>query len=98
MGEALHRFEQGAFAGDQEPGVREVIEDGREGLLADPLNARDLAEKIRRLLADPEARRVMGERGREKVLESFDIERVTDQIEGVYRSVLDGRKGTTSRP
>src|SRR5437016_2154629 len=80
------------------PGVREVIEDGREGLLADPLNARDLAEKIRRLLADPEARRVMGERGREKVLESFGIERVTDQIEGVYRSVLDGRKGTTSRP
>src|SRR5207249_11450753 len=75
------------------PGVREVIEDGREGLLADPLNARDLAEKIRRLLADPEARRVMGERGREKVLESFGIERVTDQIEGVYRSVLDGRKG-----
>src|SRR5439155_826040 len=70
------------------PGVREVIEDGREGLLADPLNARDLAEKIRRLLADPEARRVMGERGREKVLESFGIERVTDQIEGVYRSVL----------
>jgi len=80
------------------PGVREVIEDGREGLLADPLNARDLAEKIRRLLADPEARRVMGERGREKVLESFGIERVADQIEGVYRSVLDGRKGTTSRP
>ena len=80
------------------PGVREVIEDGREGLLADPMNARDLAEKIRRLLGDPEARRVMGERGRQKVLESFGIERVTDQIEGVYRSVLDRGKGPTSRP
>src|SRR5438094_10551834 len=80
------------------PGVREVIEDGREGLLADPVNPRDLAAKIRRLLADPERRRAMGQRGREKVLESFGIERVADQIEGVYRSVLDGRKGTTSRP
>jgi len=80
------------------PGVREVIEDGREGLLADPMNARDLGEKIRRLLGDPEARHVMGERGREKVLESFDIQSVTDRIESVYRSVLDGRKGPTSRP
>jgi len=75
-----------------------VIEDGREGLLAEPMNARDLAEKIRRLLADPEARRVMGQRGREKVLESFGIELVTDRIENVYRAVLDGRKGTTPRP
>ena len=80
------------------PGVREVIEDGREGLLADPMNARDLAEKIRRLLGDPEARHVMGERGREKVLASFGIERVTDQIESVYRAVLDPRTGPTSRP
>ena len=39
------------------PGVREIIEDGREGLLSDPVNPRDLAEKIRRLLADPEGRR-----------------------------------------
>ncbi len=77
------------------PGVREVIEDGREGLLAEPMNARDLAEKIRRLLADPEARRVMGQRGREKVLESFGIELVTDRIENVYRAVLDGRKAAT---
>src|SRR5438093_13296696 len=38
------------------PGVREIIEDGRDGLLADPVNPRDLAEKIRRLLSDPEAR------------------------------------------
>src|SRR5437870_12086657 len=80
------------------PGVREVTEGGREGVHADPLNARDLAEKIRRLLADPEARRVMGQRGREKVLESFGIELVTDQIENVYRAVLDRRKGATSRP
>jgi len=62
------------------------------------MNARDLAEKIRRLLGDPEARRVMGERGRGKVLASFGIERVTDQIESVYRAVLGPRTGPTSRP
>jgi glycosyltransferase involved in cell wall biosynthesis len=71
------------------PGVREMIADGEDGLLADPVNPLDLAEKIRRLLADPERRRKMGERGREKVLASFSIEQVTDQIEALYRSVLD---------
>jgi rhamnosyl/mannosyltransferase len=80
------------------PGVREVIEDGREGLLADPVNPRDLAAKIRRLLADPEGRLAMGQRGREKVLASFDIERVTNQIETLYRTILDRRRAPTSRP
>ncbi len=67
-----------------------MIEDGRDGLLTDPVNPRDLADKIRRLLADPDARRAMGVRAREKVLESFSIERVTDRIEAAYRAVLDG--------
>jgi len=77
------------------PGVREMIVDGVDGLLADPVNTLDLADKIRRLLIDPEARRTMGQRGREKVLESFGIERVTDQIEAVYRRVLEGSKPLT---
>ena len=80
------------------PGVREIIEDGRDGLLTDPVNPRDLAEKIRRLLSEPKARQTMGARGREKVLESFSIERVTDRIEAVYRAILDGSEATTARP
>lgn len=71
------------------PGVREIIADGEEGLLAEPVNPLDLAGKIRRLLEDPERRRAMGQRGREKVLASFSIERVADQVEALYRSVLD---------
>lgn len=70
------------------PGVREVIEDGREGLLADPVNPQDLAQKIRRLLADPPLREGMGRRGREKVVSSFGIDRVADQVETLYESVL----------
>lgn len=77
------------------PGVREMIVDGQDGLLADPVNSMDLAEKIRRLLGDPEARRAMGLRSREKVLASFGIERVTDQIEAVYRSVLERSRKVT---
>lgn len=71
------------------PGVREMIVDGQDGLLADPVNSLDLAAKIRRLLEDPEGRRAMGRHGREKVVQSFSIERVTDQFEALYRSVID---------
>ena len=70
------------------PGVREVIEDGREGLLTDPVNPQDLAEKIRRLVEDPGLRREMGRRGREKVLASFTTEAVADQVLKVYADVL----------
>lgn len=79
------------------PGVREVIEDGREGLLADPMNPQDLAQKISQLLEDPTLRREMGRRGREKVVSSFGVEAVTDRIVALYESMRADRRahGTT---
>ena len=79
------------------PGVRDVIEDGREGFLADPVNPQDLARKIQRLVDDPSLRREMGRRGREKVIASFTIETVTDRIVALYESLLSGGRdqGTT---
>ena len=79
------------------PGVREVIEDGREGLLAEPVNPQDLAQKIRRLLEDPALREEMGRRGREKVLADFTSEKVADRVLQVYADVL-ARRPATARP
>lgn len=79
------------------PGVREVIEDGREGLLADPMNPQDLAQKIQRLLADPTLRAEMGRRGREKVLAMFTTETVTEQVLKVYEDVLARGRATGRR-
>ncbi len=69
------------------PGVREVVENGVEGLLCEPLNAEDLAEKVNTLLADPELRKRMGAAGRKKVTEKFGIKSVVDSLESVYREV-----------
>ena len=81
------------------PGVREVLTDGVEGLLADPVNPEDLAEKIRRLLADAGMRRAMGENGRRKVEAQFSIDRVTDAVEQVYVAVTrtTPRRGNVQR-
>jgi glycosyltransferase involved in cell wall biosynthesis len=72
------------------PGVREVIEDGREGLLCDPLNPEDLAAKIRTLLEDETLGREMGARGRRRVLEEFSLDRVVGAVEAVYEEVMAG--------
>ncbi|HYM38793.1 MAG TPA: glycosyltransferase family 4 protein [Thermoplasmata archaeon] len=79
------------------PGVREVIEDGKEGLLADPVNPQDLAEKIRRLIENPTLRAEMGRRAREKVLARFTTETVADQILQVYADVRAPRTSTGPR-
>jgi len=73
------------------PGLREVIEDGREGLLADPVNPQDLGRKINRLLIDSRLREEMGRRGREKVIASFSIDAVSDQLVALYEALLSGR-------
>jgi glycosyltransferase involved in cell wall biosynthesis len=73
------------------PGVREVIENNVEGLLAEPLNSKDIAEKIKFLIADKELREKMGKNGRKKVEEKYQISTIARQVEKVYRDVLSGR-------
>ena len=66
------------------PGVRDVIEDGHDGLLAEPLLASDIAEKCRVLLADPARRAEMGRNARESALRKYDVRVVVDRLEKVY--------------
>ena len=73
------------------PGVREVVTDGVEGLLAEPVNPEDLAAKIRTLLGDAALRREMGARGREKVESKYGILKVADAFEATYRSVVEDK-------
>jgi len=55
-------------------GIPEVIRDGREGLLVPSGDPHALAEAICRILEDPRAGRVMGWRGRRRVLEGFSFD------------------------
>lgn len=66
------------------PGVSEVIEPEVTGLAAEPLDASDLAQKIRALALDPERARAMGKAARERVLERFTLSRVVEQLLEVY--------------
>jgi glycosyltransferase involved in cell wall biosynthesis len=68
------------------PGVREVIEPGKEGLLAEPMIAGDLAKNLRELLDDPERRRRMGTAARRRAEERYGLPKVAGQLIALYRS------------
>ncbi len=70
------------------PGCRDVVRDGDNGMLVEPRDAAPLANALARLLADPELRLRMGQRGRERVLNEFSQERIVAQVLAIYREVF----------
>ncbi len=72
------------------PGVRDVIVEGKHGLLAEPMNSENLAGKIRTLIENPDMAERMGKNGRKRVEERFTWSKVADEIEEVYESLLNG--------
>lgn len=69
-------------------GNREVVADGRTGLLAPPGDSSALAEVMRRIASLPaEDRRRMGEAGREHVRSLYSLEAVLDQWESIYEEL-----------
>ena len=74
-------------------GVPDVVTDGVDGFLVDPGDFDALAERLRAPLRDPELRRAMGEAGRARVLPRYAVSRLIDDIDRLYRSLLEARRG-----
>jgi glycosyltransferase involved in cell wall biosynthesis len=71
-----------------EPGCREIVDDGGNGLLVPARDAAALAAAIRYLYEHPAERRRMGAAGRQKVLQEFDQQIVFERTFSVYRELL----------
>jgi glycosyltransferase involved in cell wall biosynthesis len=63
-------------------GTPEVLVDGENGLLCEPNNPEDLAQKIALLADDPALRVRLAQGGRRTVIEKFTLSRMLDEIEG----------------
>jgi glycosyltransferase involved in cell wall biosynthesis len=68
-------------------GTPEVVAHGRTGLLSRMGDQQALTANLSALIADPERRRCMGERGRALVLERFGLERMARDVEHVYEAM-----------
>jgi glycosyltransferase involved in cell wall biosynthesis len=69
-------------------GVRDVIDSAGVGVLAPFGDADALADGALALLADPERRRVMGDRGRHTVLARYQLDRLVDDVDALYRELV----------
>ena len=79
-------------------GNHEVVLQERTGLLVPPSDHEALGKAMLLLTRLPEAeRRRMGERGREHIRAHYDLARVAERWEGLYREVL-ARKGLVLAP
>jgi glycosyltransferase involved in cell wall biosynthesis len=70
-------------------GVRDVISSPDSGLLAPAGSASALADHVDALLADPGRRRAIGDAGRRQALARYGLVRLVDDIEGLYREIVD---------
>lgn len=77
-------------------GIGEVVLDEVTGLLVPPDDPWMLAEALERLLDDASLRAEMGANGRAMVRKSFDWNKNVDQMEVLYRTVMEGQSHSRS--
>ncbi|MEC4683895.1 MAG: glycosyltransferase [Nitrospirota bacterium] len=72
-------------------GIPDVIEDGKTGILVDPVSG-NLAEAIVRLHDDPVLRATLGHAAEEYVNRKFNVRHIVDQYSRLYRSLVFRKK------
>lgn len=70
-------------------GIKEIIEDGETGVLAEPKNSAALAESILRLQEDEGFRGRVGKNLRNAVLSRFTLSRMVGQIQELYLTLSE---------
>jgi glycosyltransferase involved in cell wall biosynthesis len=76
-------------------GVPDVVRDGEDGFLVEAGATDDLADRLGRLARDPALRARMGRQGRERVLPRYAVDRLVDDVDELYRSLLSAAGGRT---
>jgi glycosyltransferase involved in cell wall biosynthesis len=69
-------------------GVADVVDADRSGYLAPPGDTAAVASALRRLAADPAARKRMGAAGHADVIERYSVPRLVHDVDLLYRDLL----------
>jgi glycosyltransferase involved in cell wall biosynthesis len=76
-------------------GNPEVVVEGETGYLVPPRNTEAFADRVVRLLLDPILRNRMGENGRSRIAERFDLRKVAPQYLEIYRELVGIASGAS---
>jgi glycosyltransferase involved in cell wall biosynthesis len=77
-------------------GAAEAIQEGVTGYLVAAGDDDAMAQRITALLQDPGKARVMGEKGRQVIIEKFSCETQRQRCESLYREILTNEKAVVA--
>jgi L-malate glycosyltransferase len=75
-------------------GIPEIIEDGKNGMLSNPFEARSLADKLIALSRDQALKEKFTELSYQKLEENFTTRKMAEQTLAEYKKVLYGKNGS----
>jgi glycosyltransferase involved in cell wall biosynthesis len=79
-------------------GVPDVVREGEDGFLVDTGDTEALADRLARLASDPQLRTRMGEAARDRVLPRYAVERLVDDVDRLYRNLLEEERKKVKPP
>jgi glycosyltransferase involved in cell wall biosynthesis len=74
-------------------GVPEIIEDGVEGFLVEPMDVNSLTERCLRLIQSPDMAQKMGQTARARVERDFSAENMAHRVALLYTELIESRSG-----
>jgi glycosyltransferase involved in cell wall biosynthesis len=77
-------------------GLPEIVRDGETGYLVDPLAPNQIAQRIQLLIQNPDLRISMGRAARRRALGHFTRERMVDEMEALFDSLIEPNQGRKS--
>lgn len=72
-------------------GVLDIAVDNETSFLFKVKDAVDLKEKLEKLILDPKLREAFGKASRKRVIEKFDLEKITDDTINTYSKIIKDR-------
>jgi len=69
-------------------GISEIVQHSITGLLVKPADATELYQALLTLLNDPKKRAIMGDEGKKRIEEQFNLECMMEKLYGLYSEVL----------
>ncbi|AOX00998.1 hypothetical protein BJP34_17495 [Moorena producens PAL-8-15-08-1] len=76
----------------------ELVQDGENGLLVPPANFQRLAQALSKLIANPELRQYMGQKGRERVSNSYHWEQTSSEFLAIVQHLSNSEKLKVQTP
>ncbi|MDR3762481.1 MAG: glycosyltransferase family 4 protein [Acidobacteriota bacterium] len=86
------------LAGKDTPGMRQILDDGRAGVLVDASDPMSIAAAMLRLASDEDLRRNIAAAGYQRVQHEFRLKGVMDRYENLYCEMLRAPRGAHSTP